>query len=198
MKIKNIIIVFFVMFMGITNAFAKEASMDFELEFPEFLRIQTVTSPVLIANITDKTGNLYAPLSSRFKVISNSSKTKTLYLKSTSITENGNEESMFEMGGRVYIAFTNMSTKPRSEALANCKMGTHPKYSSGVVAYPVTSIIGAKNQYQHGEGKYKIYIENGTTDILVNIGSHVLRNSFDTNDPKGFYQATLSLTESEI
>ena len=69
------------MFMGITNAFAKEASMDFELEFPEFLRIQTVTSPVLIANITDKTGNLYAPLSSRFKVISNSSKTKTLYLK---------------------------------------------------------------------------------------------------------------------
>ena len=105
---------------------------------------------------------------------------------------------MFEMGGRVYIAFTNMSTKPRSEALANCKMGTHPKYSSGVVAYPVTSIIGAKNQYQHGEGKYKIYIENGTTDILVNIGSHVLRNSFDTNDPKGFYQATLSLTESEI
>ena len=186
------------MFMGITNAFAKEASMDFELEFPEFLRIQTVTSPVLIANITDKTGNLYAPLSSRFKVISNSSKTKTLYLKSTSITENGNEESMFEMGGRVYIAFTNMSTKPRSEALANCKMGTHPKYSCGVVAYPVTSIIGAKNQYQHGEGKYKIYIENGTTDILVNIGSHVLRNSFDTNDPKGFYQATLSLTESEI
>ena len=53
MKIKNIIIVFFVMFMGITNAFAKEASMDFELEFPEFLRIQTVTSPVLIANIID-------------------------------------------------------------------------------------------------------------------------------------------------
>ena len=45
---------------------------------------------------------------------------------------------------------------------------------------------------------YKIYIDNGTTDISVNIGSHVLRNSFGPNDPFGFYQATLSLTESDI
>ena len=172
--------------------------MDFNLEFPEFLKIQTVTSPVLIANITDKTGNLYSPISSKFRVISNSSNTRILYLKSEALTENGNEQSMFEMGGQVYIAFTNINNRPRGEALANCKMGTHPKYSPGVVAYPVTSILGAKNQYQHGEGRYKIFINNGTTDILVNVGSNVLRNSFDKNDPKGFYQATLSLTESDI
>jgi len=43
-----------------------------------------------------------------------------------------------------------------------------------------------------------IHIKNGETNIAVNIGSHVLRNSFDKNDPKGFYQATLSLTESDI
>ena len=96
------------------------------------------------------------------------------------------------------IAFTNVNKKPTSTDLANCKMGTDPKYSPGVVAYPVTSIMGAKNEYQRGQGKYKIYINNGTTDISVNVGSHVLRNSFDSNDPQGFYQATLSLTESEI
>ncbi len=184
--------------VNIQNVFAKDASMDFELMFPEFLKIETVTSAILTANITDKTGNMYAPISSKFKVISNCSETKTLYLKSNSVTENGNEESMFEMGGQVYIAFTNVSTKPRSEALANCKMGTHPKLSPGVVAYPITSIIGAEAQYQHGQGKYKVFINNGRTDILVNIGSNVLKNSFDKNDPKGFYQATLSLTESEI
>lgn len=187
--------------MAITSlvpVFAESASMDFVIELPEYLKIETVTSPVLIANITDKTGNLYAPLSSRFKVISNSSEQKTLYLKSESITDNGNEPSMFDMGGRVYIAFTNVNNKPRSSALANCKMGTHPKYSAGVVAYPVTSIIGAKSEYQRGAGKYKIYVNNGTTDISVNVGSHVLKNSFDSNDPKGFYQATLSLTESDI
>lgn len=185
-------------FTTINTGFAKEASMDFEVLLPEFLKIETVTSAVLTANITDKTGNLYAPLSSRFKVVSNCNETKTLYLKSNSITESGYEESMFEMGGQVYIAFTNVSVKPRSEALANCKMGTHPKYSPGVVAYPITSIIGAKTQYQHGQGKYKVFIDNGKTNILVNIGSHVLKNSFDKNDPHGFYQATLSLTESEI
>ena len=89
-------------FIGIQNAFAKEAAMDFMVELPEFLKIETVTSPVLVANITDKTGNLYAPLSSRFKVTSNSSEPKVLYLKSNAITEDGVEESMFEMGGRVY------------------------------------------------------------------------------------------------
>lgn len=195
---KNIILALLMFFIGIQNAFAKEAAMDFMVELPEFLKIETVTSPILVANITDKTGNLYAPLSSRFKVTSNSSEPKVLYLKSNAITEDGVEESMFEMGGRVYVAFTNMSDRPRTEALVNCKMGTHPKYSPGVVAYPITSIIGTKVQYLHGQGKYKVFINNGKTDILVNIGSHVLKDSFDRNDPHGFYQATLVLTESEI
>ncbi len=187
--------------MAITTfvpAFAESASIDFMIELPEYLKIETVTSPVLIANITDKTGNLYAPLSTRFKVISNSGEQKTLYLKSESITDNGSEPSMFNMGGQVYVAFTNVNNKPRSSALANCKMGTHPKYSAGVVAYPVTSVTGAKSVYQRGEGKYKVFVNNGTTDIVVNIGSHVLKNSFGPNDPKGFYQATLLLTESDI
>lgn len=198
MTIRNIFITLFLIFTNICGVFAKDASMNFDIQFPEFLRIQTVTSAVLIANITDKTGNLYSPLSSRFKVISNSDQARTLYLKSESITENGKEDSMFETGGRVYIAFTNINKTPTTEALANCKMMTHPKYSSGVVAYPITSILGAKTEYDKSINKYKVYVNNGTTNITVNVGSHVLKNSFDKNDPKGFYQATLSLTESEI
>ena len=71
-KFKNIIIVLFIMLSSILSSFAQEASMDFNIELTEYIQIQTVTSAVLIANITDKTGNLYSPLSSRFKVISNS------------------------------------------------------------------------------------------------------------------------------
>lgn len=199
-KFKNIFIALFLAIASMMPTFAASttASAELALEFKEFLKIQTVTSAVLVANITDKTGNLYAPLSSRFRVISNCSQTQTLYLKAEALTENGSESSMFNFGSQVYVAFTNMNKRPKSEALANCKMGTDPKYSAGVVAYPVTSIIGAKSEYQRGQGKYKIFINNGTTDISVNIGAHVLRNSFDSNDPKGFYQATLSLTESEI
>jgi hypothetical protein len=197
-KFKNIFIAVLLFFMTHTVALAEQASVDFSITLPEYIQIQTISNAVLIANITDKTGNLFAPITSRFRVISNSNDTKTLYLKSEAITENGNEESMFKMGGRVYVAFANVKTKPSSQALINCKLGSHPKESPGVVAYPINSILGAKSEFDQGLGKYKIFIESGITNIIVNIDSHVLRNSFDSNDPKGFYQATLSLTESEI
>lgn len=200
-KIKNIFIALLIAFTSITSVFAqesKEAFIQFNINVPEYLQIDTITSAVLTANVTDRTGNLYTPLASRFKVVSNCQETKTLYLKAEAITDNGSELSMFLHGGRVYVAFTNAVNTPRSSALANCKMGSHPKESPGVVAYPVTSIIGAKTKFNPGLGKYEVYIENGITNIAVNIGSNVLRNSFDKNDPMGFYQATLFLTESDI
>lgn len=183
--------------MSTISVFAESASMNFEIYLPSYLQIQTVTNPVLIANITDKTGNLYSPLLSRFKVVSNSAEKRTLYLRANAITENGIEESMFDYNGMVYIAFANVAKKPQGEALANCILGTHPKNSPGIVAYPVTSILGAESKYQFGKGKYEIYVNNGVTNITVNIGSNILKNSFAQNDPKGFYQATLLLTESE-
>ena len=45
---------------------------------------------------------------------------------------------------------------------------------------------------------YEVYIGNGITDVTVNVGSNVLRNSYAANDPRGFYQAVLSLTEADI
>ena len=121
-----------------------------------------------------------------------------MYLKANVITDGGFEESMFEQGGRVYIAFANLANKPKSQSLANCKMGALPKDSPGIVAYPVLSVTGAKSKYLQGKGKYEVYAENGTTFVTVNVGSNVLRSSFAGNDPKGFYQAVLSLTEADI
>ena len=69
------------MVSALMPAFAESASADFSILLPEFVKVESVLSPVLIANITDRTGNLYAPLCSKFKVITNSSETKKLYLK---------------------------------------------------------------------------------------------------------------------
>lgn len=179
-------------------SYAESASMDFNITLPGYVRIEPVTSPVLIANITDKTGNLYAPLSSKFRVITNSRDTKTLYLKANTVTEGGYEEAMFEQGGRVYIAFANLAKIPKSQSLANCKMGKAAKESPGVVAYPVNSIVGAESKFINSKNKYEVYVDNGTTFVTVNIGSNVLNTSFASNDPKGFYQAVLSLTEADI
>lgn len=179
-------------------SFAEDASLQYSIVIPPYIEIQSVTSPVLVANITDKTGNLYAPLSSKFKVITNSKEDKKLYLSANTVTENGYEEAMFQQGGRVYIAFANLGKTPKSMDLANCKNGSLPKQSPGVVAYPINSILGASSKYLQNRSKYEVIVKNGTTDITVNVGSNVLKSSFDSNDPKGFYQATLSLTEADI
>ena len=190
---------FILILLSIQNCFASNsASVVFGVVMPAYLQISTVTSPVLTANVTDKTGNLYAPLSSRFRVISNNPEITTLYLRANALTESGMEEALFERNGRVYIAFSYVAKKPKSQDLINCKMGARPQDSPGIVAYPITSIIGAEHKYQRGGGKYEVYVENGTSDITVHVGTNVLKSSFAENDPKGFYQATLLLTESDI
>lgn len=187
-------------FMSCFSAFAagNTASSDFSITLPAFVRVESISSPVLVANITDRTGNLRAPLSSTFRVISNGAETKTLYLNAHTVTQGGYEPAMFEQGGRVYIAFANLAKMPQSQALANCKIGGMPKDSPGIVAFPVDTISGAKYKYLSSKNKYEVYAENGTTYVTVHIGQNVLRSSFAANDPRGFYQAVLSLTEADI
>ena len=176
----------------------KQASANFSISLPSYMQIISVTSPVLTVNITDDTGNLYAPIQSRFRVISNNNEKQTLYLKANTVTQNGQESAMFSYGGRTYIAFAHVEKKPTSQSLANCQLGGARKDSPGVVAYPITSILGAEHRYKRAIRGYEVFVGSGVTDIAINVGSNVLVNSFDKNDPKGFYQATLTLTEADI
>ena len=156
-----------------------ECTSNLTVVIPKVLKINSITSPVLTANITDRTGNLHSPLNTTFRVITNTSETETLYLQANAVTESGYEPAMFAQGGQVYIAFTNLKRTPTSQSLMNCKMGGMPKDSPGVVAYPITSIIGAKTKYVPSKQKYEVYVKNGITDISVNVGSNVLRSSFE-------------------
>ena len=184
------------MVSAIMPVFAESASAEFSIYLPQYVKVESVLSPVLTANITDRSGNLHTPLCSKFKVITNSSDTKTLYLKAHTVTDAGQENAMFEQGGQVYIAFANLAKIPKSQSLANCKNGSLPKDSPGVVAYPVTSVTGAKHKFIRD--KYEVSVENGISYVTVNIGSNVLKNSFAANDSRGFYQTILSLTEADI
>ena len=199
-SIKNALAILVLNILAVAPVFAEPqcASANFSVTVPEYFRIQTVTSPVLIANITDRTGNLYTPLQSCFRVISNLEHAKKLYLSANTPTTAGMEPAMFERGGRVYVAFANLEKVPESQSLANCKIGADPKASPGIVAYPVASVIGGRPKYLRGRGKYELYAPNGITDITVNIDTSVLRSSFAENDPNGFYQTTLELTEADI
>ena len=56
-KFLILILMFFINFSDVQSA---EERMDFQFELSQFLKIETVSSPVLVANITDSTGNLYS------------------------------------------------------------------------------------------------------------------------------------------
>ena len=197
-RIKNLLCTVFAIFVTTLGATAgSSATADFQINIPKYVHIQPVTSPILTANITDHTGSLHAPLSARFQVTSNIPETK-LYLSANAVTESGYEPAMFSQGGQVYIAFTSLSKVPTSSSLLNCKTGALPKDSPGVVAYPVISVNGADNAYDNSKNKYEVTVNNGVSYVNVHVGSHVLKNSFASNDRKGFYQSVLSLTEADI
>ena len=197
----NILTALVLFFSNINAAQAVQdmASAEFSINLPEFVKIAPITSPVLTANITDRTGNLYSPMMTRFRVLKNTRESKILYLKSNIITDGGYESSMFEQGGQVYVAFGNLARIPSSNALYNCKRGGMPKDSPGVVAYPVTSITGAKTvRYLPSKEKYELEVVENDSQIQVIVGSNVNRMTFAGNDPRGFYQAVLSLTDADI
>lgn len=201
--LRNLLIGVFVFLISISSGNCvesiKSASSEISFTIQPYTLISPVTSPVLTAHITDKTGDLHSPLSTTFRVITNSPEDKNLYLKANVLTQNGYEEAMFEQGGQVYIAFANLRRMPTGSALTNCKIGAAPNDSPGVVAYPVTSITGVETKkYLSGENKYELSIKSGTSFVTVNVGTTVLKSSFGGNDPRGFYQAVLSLTEADI
>ena len=186
-------------FLSPVHAQNDSIARDLTFTIPSYTKIVPVTSPVLTANVTNRTGNLHAPLSTKFKVISNKTEPLTLYLSAHVNTDSGMEPAMFEQGGQVYIAFANLSKLPTASSLMNCKMGSMPKDSPGIVAYPVTSITGTKKQhFMSNKSKYELTVESGISYVNVNVGSNVLRSSFAGNDPRGFYQAVLSLTEIDM
>ena len=83
---KKFIVLLFLLIFNVSHALAESpsASVEFSITMPAFLQIRSLTGEVLTANITDRTGNLYAPLTSRFRVTSNSLEPTTLYLKANS------------------------------------------------------------------------------------------------------------------
>lgn len=197
---KKLVALLFAILVNMSCAFAasNSASADFSIQISPYVKVEPVTSPVLTAHITNRTGNLYAPLSTTFRVITNKAEDTKLYLSAHTVTQGGYEEAMFERSGRVYIAFSNIAHPPKSQSLSNCKLGSLPKESPGVVAYPVTSVTGAESHYLSNKNKYEVTTTNGTTLVTVHIGQNVLQTSFAANDPRGFYQAILSLTEADI
>ena len=181
---------------NITFGAQNQINTEFQIHIPKFLSIKPITSPVLYANITNRTGNLYSPLSATFRVVTNTQELETLYLSGKVDTLSGKEDGFFELGGQVYLAFTYVSGMVEHSDLVRCKIGE--KESKGVVAYPVLYVNGADSKFIPSKDKYEINVGNGVHNITVYIGSNVLWSSFDLLDKNGLYKAEITLTEADI
>ena len=159
---------------------------NFQVSVPEYTNIQSLTSTILTANL--RQDYVMNPLSVRYRVTTNLPETK-LYLTSKSITDGGYEYSMFECGGRQYIALTSVSSRASLQNLTEAKSALK---APNVLVLPILNIHGTEASFK--SSKYELNVKNGTNYINVNVGLNPpIRGNKD-----GIYQATIYLTETEI
>jgi hypothetical protein len=159
---------------------------NFQINIPAYTNIQPLTSTVLTANLRQDC--VINPLPVKYRVVTNLSETK-LYLTSKSAVSGGYEYSMFEYGGKQYIALTLIDSQASLQNLTKAKSSLKaPK----VLVLPVLSIQGAEVSFKGN--KYELNIKNGINYIDINIG--LIPPVGGNKD--GIYQATIYLTEIEI
>lgn len=162
------------------------ATTDFSITIPAYTSIQPLTSTILTANL--RNDYVTNPLHVKYKVVTNVPE-NTLYLTTKSLADGGYEHSMFEYGGREYIALTSVFNQASLQNLTEAKYNLK---APNVLILPVVSVTGAEHKFRRD--KYEIYIKNGIYYIDMNVGLVApIRGNKD-----GMYQATVYLTETEI
>lgn len=162
------------------------AIADFSMTIPAYTSIQPLTSTVLTANLRDD--YVTNPLHVKYKVVTNIPE-NTLYLTTKSLVDGSYEHSMFEHGGRGYIALTSITNQASLQNLTEAKYNLK---APNVLVLPIINVTGADNRIKRD--KYEISIKNGVYYIDLNVGvAPPIRGN-----KNGVYQATVYLTESEI
>lgn len=163
----------------------------------------------LSACINPMTGNLDAPFTPKFKLITNGAKHK-LVLKATDEDNTGAKRDAFaKEGGKDYIALANNKVKPTSAAIMNA-LGAAPFAVSNdnAIAYTVSSVTmsGASSGNLVFDAANKQFetsaadpAKAGTTFITLTTGIVPRTNTYsDTTDFAGDYKAELTLTAYDI
>ena len=171
---------------GAAFAASNHATADFSITVPAYTSIQPLTSTILTANL--RQDYVTNPLHVKYRVDTNIPE-NTLYLTTKSLVDGGYEHSMFEYGGRAYVALTSITNQASSQNLTEAKYNLK---APNVLILPIISVTGAEHKLKRE--RYEIYIKNGTYYIDMNIGlTPPIRGNKD-----GVYQATVYLTEAEI
>lgn len=154
-----------------------------------------------VSTTIDETGSLTTPLDPGFKIISNIGTTQALTLTATTTSTSGEVNAFSSSNGNVYIALSNITTPPTSEAITNAQSESPQAASnSNVICYAVTPPTNIEGQLEYSwnsSGNYydvNLSHQGDTITQLVVPAASAKPNTFNGNDESGSYQAIVILS----
>lgn len=154
-----------------------------------------------VSTTINETGSLTTPLDPGFKIISNIGTTQALTLTATTTSTSGEVNAFSSSNGNVYIALSNITTPPTSEAITNAQSESPQAASNpNVICYAVTPPTNIEGQLEYSwnsSGNYydvSLTHQGDTITELVVPSSAAKPNTFNGNDESGSYQAVVVLS----
>lgn len=154
-----------------------------------------------VSTTIDETGSLTTPLDPGFKIISNIGTTQALTLTATTTSTSGEVNAFSSSNGNVYIALSNITTPPTSEAITNAQSESPQAASNpNVICYAVTPPTNIEGQLEYSwnsSGNYydvNLSHQGDTITQLVVPAASAKPNTFNGNDESGSYQAVVVLS----
>ncbi|MCI5824302.1 MAG: hypothetical protein MRZ90_05115 [Candidatus Gastranaerophilales bacterium] len=154
-----------------------------------------------VSTTIDETGSLTTPLNPGFKIVSNVGTTQALTLSATTTSTSGEVNAFSSSNGNVYIALSNITTPPTSEAITNAQSESSQAASNpNVICYAVTPPTNIEGQLEYSwnsSGNYydvSLTHQGDTITELVVPSSAAKPNTFNGNDESGSYQAVVVLS----
>lgn len=154
-----------------------------------------------VSTTIDETGSLTTPLDPGFKIVSNIGTTQALTLTATTTSTSGEVNAFSSSNGNVYIALSNITTPPTSEAITNAQSDSPQAASNpNVICYAVTPPTNIEGQLEYSwnsSGNYydvNLSHQGDTITQLVVPAASAKPNTFNGNDESGSYQAIVILS----
>lgn len=154
-----------------------------------------------VSTTINETGSLTTPLDPGFKIISNIGTTQALTLTATTTSTSGEVNAFSSSNGNVYIALSNITTPPTSEAITNAQSESPQAASNpNVICYAVTPPTNIEGQLEYSwnsSGNYydvNLSHQGDTITQLVVPAASAKPNTFNGNDESGSYQAIVILS----
>lgn len=186
-----------------SHALSNTASQTLQATLAAYVDIQALTSgAVTTTTITPDTGNLAAALISKFQIRANAN-APSLYLKAeTASSTNPSEVAFFQQGGSTYVILSNLTNKPTTAAIADCKLASPtPANNANAIVYPIASAVADNSgtiTFDGTKNQYNVTANAGQTIVTTTTGTTPIANTYSYLDTAGTYQAVLTLSTTSL